>query len=291
MRHASVPALAAIIALSAGCDHGPLPPVTPTPGPHGSAAPPARVAGSVLDHETGHPLAHAVIVLSHRIYATSIPPAVTDGAVAVTDTEGAFQVSGIAPGTYPIEIHAPGHIALHQELTVTAGEMRLPPYRVSHLSGEEEHWLAQLNRDRAAWGAPPLIADEAIVEAARMRAATLADDGVFSHGCLPKQRDCLTGAAAELLNGAYQIGGENLGAQNEGSWREIEAGMLAEWTRCNPAVHQPHMERCGFSEETGHFLNLVNRSYHFVGVAAFHRGKSFDRSFGPRTDYYAMEFE
>jgi uncharacterized protein YkwD len=276
MRHATVPALAALIAVSAGCDRGPLPPVTPTPGPHGSASP-QQIDGRVLDHETGHPLARAVIVLSHQIYASN--------------SEGAFHVSGLAPGTYPIEVYAPGHIALHQELTVTGGEMHLPSYRLSHLSGEEQHWLAQLNRDRAAWGAPPLVADEAIVEAARMRAASLATAGVFSHNCLPKQRDCLTGAAAELLHGAYQTGGENLGAQNEGSWREIEAGMLAEWTRCSPAVHQPHMESCSFTEKTGHFLNLVNRSYRFVGVAAMHRGKSFDLSFGPRTDYYAMEFE
>jgi uncharacterized protein YkwD len=305
IRHAQVTALVALTALWSGCDHGsPLPPVSPTPGPLASGSPVpsptpssvpsstpnARLRGRVVDHESGKPLSRAVVVLSHEQFPTDTPPASVVGFVGVTDAQGSFHLDNVPAGTYPIEIYTAGHITLHQQITV-AGNNELPAFRVSHLTIEELHWLSQLNHDRAAWGAPPLVADEAAVEAARMRAATLADNGVFSHTCGARQTHCLTGVQAELAYGAYRVGGENLGAQNQGDWRDIESGMLAEWTRCNPAVHKPHVEGCGFSENTGHFLNIVNRTYRFVGVAAAHRGRSFDVSFGPKTDYYAMEFE
>ena len=265
------------------------PPSTPTPV---STMTPLGVHGIVLDHDTGRPLAQAVIVISHEMYAGAAPPVrIPDGFVASTSSDGRFALSGVAPGTYPVEVYAPGHIAIHQELTIEHTDEELPAFRTSRLTVEEQNWLNQLNRDRAGWGAPPLVADEAVVEAARLRATTMANNGIFSHDCLPAEKHCLRGPDAELANGAMQAGGENIGAQNEGTWRDVESGMLAEWARCSPAARKPHSDGCSFSEETGHFLNMVNRTYHFVGVAAFHHGRSFDVSYGPSTDYYAMEFE
>ena len=306
-------AIGFLVVAWSGCDHGPLPPVADTPSPAPLATPAATVtavptvapsptssatpasvglSGKVLDRDNDRPLDHAVVVIADEMYATDTPPAsVSHGGVAVTTSDGSFHLTGIAAGTYPVEVYAPGHIAIHEELTITDSNATLPAFHASHLTTEEQNWLNQLNRDRASWGAPPLIADEAVVEAARMRAATMADNGVFSHECLPHQKNCLSGPEAELAKGAYQAGGENIGAQNEGSWRDVESGMLAEWMRCSPAARKPHIDGCNFSEETGHFLNMVNRSYHFVGVAAYHHGRSFDVSYGPSTDYYAMEFE
>lgn len=312
-----------VTALSA-CDHGPLPPVTATPAPLSASSttdlptvtpnalgpiststasplPSAEptgtpvaggVSGMVLDRDNGRPLENAVIVLAHEMYATATPPdKVSDGVVGTTAADGSFHLQGVVPGTYPIEVYAPGHIAIHQQITIANSQSVLPAFHTSHLTPEEQNWLNQVNRDRASWGAPALVADEAIVEAARMRTSTMADNGVFSHDCLPNQKNCLSGPAAEIAHGAFQAGGENIGAQNEGTWRDVESGMLAEWERCSPGVRKPHINGCSFSEDTGHFLNIVNRSYHFVGVAAHHHGRSFDVSYGPSTDYYAMEFE
>ena len=144
-------------------------------------------------------------------------------------------------------------------------------------------WLTQVNADRAANGAAPLVFDEALLESARYWANFMGTTGYFNH-CIPASscgggsatpppgaapQDATPATRDAYFNAYFGGWGENIAA-GFGNWQGAESAFMAEKANCpgDTAVG------CPFSESTGHFLNIVDPSYLWIGLGEATGGAS-----------------
>jgi len=310
-----------LAACSGGLNGSPLALVSPTPG---GSAPAGNVTGQVLDLAAYSPSATAggvgwsvlaggspaagvnpvagavVIVGSTLVSGPTAPPVAPSGDVATTtDASGRFGLSTSATGKQYIMVFPAPHDSLHtavihRVVTLASGKTSLATQLMAVVTTDEAAWLAQVNLDRAANGAAPVVFDEALLESARYWSNFMGRTGYFAH-CIPAA-SCTPGATAtpppgagpqdanpgtrDAYFGAITGGwGENIAA-GYGTWGGAESAFMAEKANCpgGSAVG------CPFGPSTGHFLNIVNQSYVWAGLGEATNGAA------PFTTYYDEEF-
>lgn len=297
----------------------------PSPTPAGSASPSSsgNVTGAVYDlssYTAGvsgggvgwsvlpngspapgvNPVSGAVVVVGGTLVtgATAPPSLPSDDVMAVTNSGGAFALSTAATGAQYImvfpaasdKVHA---AAIHRTTTLVAGKNALPTQLMAAVTSDEAAWLTQVNADRAANGAAPLVFDEALLESARYWANFMGTTGYFNH-CIPASscgggsatpppgaapQDATPATRDAYFNAYFGGWGENIAA-GFGDWQGAESAFMAEKANCpgDTAVG------CPFSESTGHFLNIVDQSYLWVGLGEATGGAA------PYSLYYDQEF-
>ena len=246
-----------------------------------SSAPGYSVVSPGVAANPGLPIAGAdVYVGNELVLGTSAPASVPAGqAHTTTATDGSFTIAGLAPGTYALTIFAPApHTAVVHRDLVIAKSAASGTYYMTAPSAIESAWLAQQNIDRTAFAAAPLALDESALEAARYWASFMARNDYFGH-CVPES-SCDAGDTTPLpatygpqdaspqTRFAYFHGfsggseGENIAAGFP-TWQAVDLAFMSEQSLCpndSPAG-------CPFTNATGHFLNIIDASYAWTGVA------------------------
>ena len=254
------------------------------------------VSGKAKNFDTNTPLLGAVVYISHTLISGATAPmnAPVDGAETTTGADGSYTMilpqASAYPSQFYVEVFMPGMATIHDVLVVShAGVNTFPDLKLTTLSVDEAAWLDLLNQDRAKWNAPPLVFDETVEEVARLWAAFLAT-GYFEHACAstdvacPNKINYYQGASSAALSS-----GENIAAGQPGFAR-AESDFMSETQYCpqptNPAT-------CAFTENTGHFLNIVRPDYVWFGNAEVFNGIGLTSTTGIKsgsTNYYVQEF-
>jgi hypothetical protein len=249
-----------------------------------------------------------VLVGPYPIDGATPPPVLPPGdEMAVTDAAGRFSLRvplGQAGVVYPGEVYwldvfpssadQVHRAVIHRTLSLAAGNNVLPEATtlLAAVTRDEVAYLRGINADRARFGAPPLLLDETMLESARYWAHFMATTGYFAH-CIPAA-SCTPGATATpppvygpqdvspaardaYFHDTFGSSGENIAAGYP-SWSSAEAMMMAERAFCPGGSPVG----CPQSERTAHFLNIVNGSFNWGGVAIATHGMG--------GNYYDTEF-
>jgi uncharacterized protein YkwD len=245
------------------------------------------------------PVAGAIVVIGTSLIAgATAPPSLPSGDVmAVANSGGAFALDTTATGTAYIMVF-PGAsdtshtAAIHRTVSLVSGKNVLPVQLMAAVTSDEAGWLAQVNADRAANGAPPLVFDEALVESARYWANFMGRTGYFNH-CIPASscggtatpppgaapQDATPATRDAYFNAYFGSWGENIAAGFP-NWESAESAFMAEKANCPGDT----ATGCPFNDSTGHFLNIVDASYLWVGLGEATNGESYGT-------YYDQEFD
>lgn len=81
-----------------------------------------RLAGLVVDKNTGKPVAHAKVMLR-------IQKGEKGGPDATTDANGRWAVLGMAPGTWNVDVGAAGYVSRQGSMSMAEGQ-RVPPMKI-----------------------------------------------------------------------------------------------------------------------------------------------------------------
>ena len=241
-RVALVPALVCwLCACGGGGAGGAVAPPSPLPSPSATPSAPASLTVTLVSLDDGAPIIAAAVSIG--------------SASAQTDANGRAALA--APATPSLLVAAAsGYATLH--VTIVPASTAVA-YKLTRPTAEEAAWAAQINADRAKYGAPPLTIDEYAVESARFKVQDEAARGYYGHG------DPETGVEVAAL--AYQGRGgigfyhDLLGAQLFRDWSSVEAQFVAEGP---PPPGQ-----------SNHFSDLTSTDALWLGVA-IGAGKNFD---------------
>ena len=221
-----------------------------------------EVALTVQDFDSSRAIASASV---------RIVGAPAEGARVVSLGEGAFGISAPSGTLLAVDVSAPGYATATVGIVTSAEEPSR--IRLSRISPEISRWLRQVNADRATAGAPPIVLDETLIEAARAHAGEMAVRGYISHydtrGFSPSDRCALAGA---------QMCSENL-AWGHPDALSAEAAFFGERTQC--------AQSCPPS--AGHYVNLISRAD--IAGLAITTGALHDHGIGaPVGRFYDQEF-
>lgn len=240
----------------------------------------------VRDFDSGAPIAGATVVIAPPVYAGSTPP---PGVATTTTTaaDGSFTLSSLVPGSNYIEVFDPGFATLHKKLNITSFNNQLGQIPVTFLSSDQTSWLAQVNADRAAWGAPAVVFDEILVEGARHWANYMGTNGWYQSSCPGSDASCQTAVQFEAaLGGTYTSTGSNIDAEvPPATWHNAQSRMMAESSNCP----QPASPATCPGSSAPEFLNIVNPNFIWTGLAEFNNGKGNSLA-TPFLNYYDQEF-
>ncbi len=178
-------------------------------------------------------------------------------------------------------------------MTIVNGANALPTLLMAAVTADEAAWLARVNSDRAANGAAPVVFDESLLESARYWSNFMARTGYFAH-CVPASActagdtatpppsaqafDANPGTRDAYFGGAIGWWGENIAAGFT-TWSDAESAFMAEKSLCPGASYSS----CSFGETTGHFLNIVDPTFIWTGLAEARGGVKYG-------SYYDQEF-
>lgn len=220
------------------------------------------------------------------MYAGSTPPPGV-ATSAVTAADGSFTIPSLVPGSNYIEVFKNGFATLHEKLNITSFNNQLGQIHVTLLTADQTDWLTQINSDRAVWSAPPVVLDELLVEGARHWAAYMASAGWYAATCPSPDPACQTAVQYETVRGGtYTATGSNIDAERPPStWRIAQRRMMDEASACP----QPVSPATCPASTAPDFLNLVNPSFIWAGVAESFNGKG-TTLMNPFMDYYDQEF-
>ncbi|MBD5603909.1 MAG: hypothetical protein IAI48_02270 [Candidatus Eremiobacteraeota bacterium] len=248
--------------------------------PYGGSAPGYSMLPNGTAATPGAPIAGAAIYVGPHILTSLTAPATVPAgfSATVSDASGRFRIASAPSGQQTITIFAaaPHTAILHQDVALPAGGTASATYYLTAPTAAETAWLATENDDRAAFSVAPTSFDEAVIESARYWAAFMSRNDYFAH-CIPAAA-CDAGSTLpdpasygpqdvdpthrfyfeHGFSGATE--GENVAADFS-SWRGADAAFMAERSLC------PNGEpaNCPFTEQTGHFLNIVDTSYAWTG--------------------------
>ncbi|MHB8147014.1 MAG: carboxypeptidase regulatory-like domain-containing protein [Vulcanimicrobiaceae bacterium] len=275
---------------SPGTSASPGPITSSSPGP--TAAPTGYYAqGSVQDIASGLPIAGATVVLAPQVYAGSTPPpSLGSGSETTTASDGSFTLTGLVPGSNYLEVFENGYAIIHKPIAVNQLDNQLGILKITAITADEAAWLQKVNSDRAQYGAPGVVLDEILQEAAQHWDNYMANNGYFFADCSQtSDPTCTTATQYEQSAGAqYTHSAQNIAATGPNStWTNAESGFLAESSNCpQPAAYST----CVGQTSAQYFLNLINPQFVWIGLAEDKNGVSYNPSLGPLLDYYTQEF-
>jgi hypothetical protein len=229
-----------------------------------AACAPGAVSVDVVDYFTAAPVdAHAT----------------ADGSSAGAGSSLCFDVG---TGLHPVVITAPGYATYNGAIQVPGGATK----RTVHLfpvGASLAGWLALVNSDRQANGAPPVQLDNGLTVAAWDHAVDMGTQNYFAHfdphGFAPTTRS--------LLLGSMLIGAESCAA-GATTYQEAESEFMAE----KSSLPNQSPSDCAQDDSlAGHYCNLVWASHNWVGLAIVDVPGStyetyFDQEFGDLYGYY-----
>ena len=227
----------------------------------------SAIHGRVLCLESGRPLAHAVVAFSESVIAgTTIPAGTT---VTETGDDGTFTMPHVAGSHLAIFSHD-GHAVLHKRVMLSEGVTTLGDLALAMPTASERAWLALVNADRAKYGSAPLMFDAAALVAARGYANAMAGNGQYAH----EGKDGSTHVSRYEAAGGVPPRrlGENIDtlatdfAATPATWQSAEARFMAESKNCSSRAACPYIDDPTGVRTTGHFLNLTDPSYVWVGL-------------------------
>ena len=262
---------------------------TPTPAP---PANPLAIRGKVINHDTGVPLAGAVVYVSHTLQLNDTAPmaAPADGGEVTTVADGTYEMTLPAQRTFPstffVHVYSPGKVTVHNDITVTTnGINQIRDLGLTTLSADEANWLILLNKDRAKYGRPAVYTDETTEEIARLWVTYIAK-GHYDHVCPAGDTTCPDKAEyAASQFATFTRTGENLDQTNPPSdYINSENRFMAEAANC-PQPANP--DTCPYTETTGHFLNIEDKTANWFGFAEAFNG--VNTLGGAPTNYFAQE--
>ena len=251
----------------------------PTPAPTAS---PLSISGKVLDKDTGASLAGAVVYVSHKLDVTNTAPmaAPADGGEVTTASDGTYAMTLPAQGAYPstffVNVYSPGKVTVHNELTVTANGMnKIRDLGLTTLTADEANWLTLVNQDRAKYGRPAVYTDETTQEIARLWVAYMAK-GHYAHVCPAGDATCPDKAAyATNQFATFTQTGENIDQTFPPSdYVNSENRFMAEAANCPQPLNIDDCQANHYAENTGHFLNIENKTAIWFGFAEAFNGVS-----------------
>lgn len=227
----------------------------------------SALRGRVVCLETGKPLAHATVVMTEDvIVGTTIPAGAATG---VTADDGTFTLSHVS-GSHLAVFANDGHAVLHKRLMLADGLTSVGDLALANPSASERGWLALVNADRAKYGAPPLLFDAAALVAARGYANAMAGNGQYAHEGADGSTHVSRYAAAGGVPSRRL--GENIDTlatdftATPATFRAAEARFMAESKNCAERASCAYVDDPTGVRTTGHFLNLTDPSYVWVGL-------------------------
>jgi uncharacterized protein YkwD len=166
----------------------------------------------------------------------------------------------------------------------TTGANTLGMITLVRVSGADLAALAAMNSYRAAQGSPPLALDETLVEAARYWDAYIVQHPGTGHSCVAgiDPPDCVSAQGYENARGergaAENLGGPTPPPQTGGAppagWAGLLAAYESEAAKCPQpaqyatcATYQQSLFAAGQPDAVGHWINLVNPSLTWAGLA------------------------
>ncbi len=271
---------------------------SPTPTPAASSV---SASGRVVD-DSGAPVAGASVYVGGALPTGATPVGSSYGAVATTAADGSFAVNGIK-GANTGENYDPAHFGwtgtwivvwprdpalpvyhVARVFANTAGANPLGTITLARVSADDLTALAAMNAYRAAQGSPPLALDETLVEAARYWDAYIVRYPGTGHSCVPgiDPPDCVNAQGFESARGergaGENLGGAGTAAANGGAlpagWPGLLAAYESEAAQCPQpaqyatcAAYQQTLFASGQPDYVGHWINLVNPSLTWTGLA------------------------
>jgi hypothetical protein len=233
--------------------------------PQPTSCPASSVMVSVVDYFTGAPV--------------SLAMATVDGAPAGS---GASLCFTLATGVHPVSISASGYATYNGAVQLPGGAMTrtVPLFPVGpSLAG----WLALVNADRQANGAPPVQLDDWLTIVAWDHAVDMAVQGYYAHfdphGLAPTTRS--------LLLGSMVMGSENLDV-GSASYADAETAFMVEKSQL---PNQSPSDCANDDSLAGHYCNIVAAPHNWVGLAVAdvpqsQYGTYYDEEFGDLYGYY-----
>jgi len=236
-------------------------------GTMGSARAAGAIRGRVICLETGLPLAHAIVAFSESVIpGTSIPAGAT---VTQSAADGTFTLPR-ASGSHLAVFANDGHAVLHKRVMLSEGTTILGDLALAMPTASERGWLALVNADRAKYGAAPLLFDAAALVAARGYANVMAANGQYAH----EGKDGSTHVTRYEAAGGVPPRrlGENIDtlatdfSRGPATWQAAEARFMAESKNCIARASCQYVDDPTGARTTGHFLNLTDPAYVWVGL-------------------------
>jgi len=227
----------------------------------------SAIRGRVVCLETGRPLAHAIVAFSESVIAgTQIPAGTT---VAETADDGTFTLAHVA-GSHLAVFARDGHAVLHKRVMLAESTTMVGDLALAMPTASERAWLVLVNADRAKYGSAPLQFDAAALVAARGYANAMAGNGQYSHS----GKDGSTHVSRYEAAGGVPPRrlGENIDtlatdyAATPATWQAAEARFMAESKNCTSRAACQYVDDPTGVRTTGHFLNLTDPSYVWVGL-------------------------
>jgi uncharacterized protein YkwD len=265
----------------------------------GGSAPGWSVLASGQPAQGVAPVKDAVVVVGPALEsgATALQAGSNGDTSTTTDAQGKFSLTASAGTQYLMVFPGPRDrvhtAAIHRVVTLGSGANPLPALLMAAVTSDEAAWLERVNSDRAANGAAPVVLDESLLESARYWSNFMAHTGYFAH-CVPASActpgdtatpppsaeafDANPGTRDAYFGAAAGLWGENIAA-GFATWSGAEGAFMAEKSLCPGATYSG----CSFGETTGHFLNIVDPTFAWVGLAEAHGGVKFG-------SYYDQEF-
>lgn len=229
---------------------------TPTPTATPTQAPQSVLAGKVVDSDTQAPIANASVLVVDlgNIAVNTVPQAIVSTSTAADGrfTTPAFttvgrRIVGQSGTAYNIGLvvvgpNGSGYAMLHTWYSLGPGTTTLKnPLTLVQPTSQEQAWLTQVNADRSANGASPVIFDSLSILAARWKVA----DMIAKNYCDHKPDD----------SGLYydSIGGIVVPAEN------LDCGDQTSQAAENTFMSEK-------ATNGGHYLNIVNANNVWIGL-------------------------
>ncbi len=232
-----------------------------------SARAASAIHGRVVCLETGRPLAHAIVAFSEMVIpGTSIPAGTT---VTETADDGTFTLPRAA-GSHLAIFANDGHAVMHKRVMLSESTTMLGDLALAMPTASERAWLTLVNADRAKYGAAPLLFDAAALVAARGYANAMAGNGQYAHD----GKDGSTHVSRYEAAGGVPPRrlGENIDtlatdySALPATWQNAEARFMAESKNCTARASCQYVDDPTGARTTGHFLNLTDPAYVWVGL-------------------------
>ncbi|MHB8702891.1 MAG: carboxypeptidase-like regulatory domain-containing protein [Candidatus Tyrphobacter sp.] len=258
---------------------------TATPTPVATATPSTyAVSGTVTDFNLGTAVSGATVTFG-SIATTNTCTGLSQCGTPVaplktttTSATGAFSISGLANGTYYLQIANDAnptvtqtYTILNRSITVNGAALALGTVHITALTAQQTAWIATENNDRATLAVPatlPVVVDEYAQEDAQLLAnATVAD--VTGGTQCSNGGDCEVEYAGQYTSYPGAIGAAGAtsgqGLNPSSDYTGTQAGWWSEGAGCAPTPYD--WETCTPYISAGHFINLSQDSLTFIGLA------------------------